>query len=213
MQKRKACQILRKFIVAVDKADVATAALETPRTPRQWVMYFKAIQKCFVRSGVPCLQARGNGCKKEKYIFAFTARGVMISRMAGDDIAELRKVTDCSLAEFASSFPDSKQHFSTLRDPRATAVTLKSFMVRDQRHKGPWHLWSMVACFCSHKMFNSVDASWMQSNKGLLKRTRLEMKRQEGQNPVPARLLESSLCIVRARKSPILKFNRSHSVL
>ena len=136
---------------------------------------------------------------KKKINLRFIARGVMTSRMAGEGITELKKISDCSLAEFASSFPDAKQHFSTLRDPRAYGVTLKSFMIRDQRHKGPWHLWSMVACFCSHKMFSSVDAAWLESNKGLLKRTRLAMKRQEGQNPVPARLLESTLYIVRAR--------------
>ena len=104
----------------------------------------------------------------------------MISRMAGAGVTELLKISDCSLTDFASSFPDAKEHFSTLRDPRAYGVTLKSFMIRAQRHKGPWHLWSMVACFCSHKMFSSVDAAWLESNKRLLKRTRVAMKRQDG---------------------------------
>ena len=103
--KRNDCQVLRKLILAVDKADVALATLVTPRTPRQWVLFFKVIQNSFVRTGIPCLQACGNDGKKEKYIFAFTARGVMISRMPGEGVTELLKISDCSLTEFASIFP------------------------------------------------------------------------------------------------------------
>ena len=64
--KRNACQVLRKLILTVDRADTALATLVTPRTPRKWVLFFKAIQKSFVGSGIPCLQASGNDRRKEK---------------------------------------------------------------------------------------------------------------------------------------------------
>lgn len=126
---------------------------------------------------------------KPRYTPMWTLRAITISRMRSAGIPSLN-LDSCKVSKFAKFFPDQTSSFSRFRDSKASLKKSCKDFFKELGYTGPPELWAMYACLFQDKTVMKVSTAWLAANRDRLKEYRVQYKREHGQNPVPAVLLE-----------------------